>query len=136
MQPLVVGSLGAAQSLVGKMKTLIIGASTKPERYSYQAIERLVEKQHEVTALGLKSGQVQDVFIHTEKKVWQAIDTVSLYVGPAHQHAYIEYVLSLNPRRVLFNPGTENPAFEERLKKAGILAERACTLVLLATNQY
>lgn len=118
------------------MKTLVIGASTKSERYSYQAIERLEEKQHDVIALGLKPGKVHDVSIETEKKDWKAVDTVSLYVGPAHQHAYIEYVLSLNPRRVLFNPGTENPAFEDRLKKAGILAERACTLVLLATNQY
>ena len=61
---------------------------------------------------------------------------MTLYVGPAHQDHYIDYVVGLNPRRVLFNPGTENPVFEKRLIAEGILAERACTLVLLSTNQY
>ena len=73
--------------------------------------------------------------IHTAKEA-RSIDTVSLYVGPAHQDNYIDYVIRLNPRRVLFNPGTENPAFESRLKAEGISAERACTLVLFSTNQY
>lgn len=118
------------------MKTLVIGASSKPERYSYQAIERLVAKQHNVIALGVKRGEVNGILIHTDKKDWEGVDTVSLYVGPVHQENYIDYVLRLNPRRVLFNPGTENPAFEARLNQAGIQAERACTLVLLSTNQY
>ena len=118
------------------MKTLVIGASTKPERYSYQAIERLKAKHHPVVALGLKAGEIHGEIIHTTKENWPDIDTVSLYVGPAHHDNYIDYVLGLNPRRVLFNPGTENPDFENRLKAEGILAERACTLVLLSTNQY
>jgi predicted CoA-binding protein len=118
------------------MKTLVIGASTKPERYSYQAIERLKAKNYPVVALGLKAGDVLGETIHTAKEAWADIDTVSLYVGPAHQDNYIDYVIGLNPRRVLFNPGTENPAFESRLKAEGISAERACTLVLLSTNQY
>lgn len=118
------------------MKTLVIGASTKPERYSYQAIGRLKAKDYPVVALGLKAGEIHGKTIHITKEIWTDIDTVSLYVGPAHQDNYIDYIIGLNPRRVLFNPGTENPAFESRLKAEGILAERACTLVLLSTNQY
>lgn len=118
------------------MKTLVIGASTKPERYAYKAIERLKAKGHSVIALGLRAGEVHGETIHTEKENWPAIDTVTLYVGPARQEHYIDYVCGLKPRRVLFNPGTENPDFENRLKAEGILAERACTLVLLSTNQY
>ena len=118
------------------MKTLVIGASTNPERYSYKAIERLKAKQHNVIALGLKAGEVHGETIHTQQQSWSEIDTVTLYVGPAHQDHYIDYVVGLNPRRVLFNPGTENPVFEKRLIAEGILTERACTLVLLSTNQY
>ena len=118
------------------MKTLVIGASAKPERYSYQAVKRLKAKDYPVVALGLKAGEIHGETIHTTKKIWTDIDTVSLYVGPAYQDNYIDYVIGLNPRRVLFNPGTENPAFESRLKAEVILAERACTLVLLSTNQY
>ena len=118
------------------MKTLVIGASTKPERYAYKAIERLKAKGHSVIALGLRAGEVHGETIHTEKENWPAIDTVTLYVGPARQEHYIDYVCGLKPRRVLFNPGTENPDFENRLTAEGILAERACTLVLLSTNQY
>lgn len=118
------------------MKTLVIGASTNPERYAYQAIERLKAKDHPVIALGIKAGEVHGETIHTEKENWSAIDTVTLYVGPARQEHYIDYVCGLKPRRVLFNPGTENPVFEKRLAAEGILVERACTLVLLSTNQY
>lgn len=118
------------------MKTLVIGASTKPERYSYQAIERLKAKGYPILAMGLKEGEIHGEIIHTTKEDWPDIDTVSLYVGPAHQSNFIDYVVGLNPRRVIFNPGTENPDFENRLKAEGIFAERACTLVLLSTNQY
>lgn len=118
------------------MKTLVIGASNKPERYAYKAIERLKAKGHTVIALGLKAGEIHGETIHTEKENWSAIDTVTLYVGPAHQENYIDYVCGLKPRRVLFNPRTENPVFEKRLAEEGILVERACTLVLLSTNQY
>jgi len=118
------------------MKTLVIGASTKPERYSYQAIERLKANGYPALAMGLKAGEIHGEIIHTTKEDWPDIDTVSLYVGPAHQANYIDYVVGLNPRRVIFNPGTENPDFENRLKAEGIFAERACTLVLLSTNQY
>ena len=93
------------------MKTLVIGASTNPERYSYQAIERLKAKDYPVVALGLKAGEIHGETIHTTKEIWTDIDTVSLYVGPARQDNYIDYVIGLNPRRVLFNPWDRKPCF-------------------------
>lgn len=118
------------------MKTLILGASSNPERYSYQAVERLIFHGHSIIALGNRSGEILGNQLHTEKIKWSEIDTISLYLSPQRQEEYYDYVLSLKPRRVLFNPGTENPAFEKKLVAQGIGVERACTLVLLATNQY
>ena len=118
------------------MKTLVLGASPKPNRYSYQAVERLISANHSVIALGFQSGKIFDKDIFTVKKQWKDIDTISLYLNPRRQEEYYDYILSLTPRRVLFNPGTENPNFESILEEQGIKAERACTLVLLATNQY
>ena len=118
------------------MKTLVIGASLNPERYAYKAVSQLLAKQHEVVALGVKAGILFGQTIHTEKTIFENIDTVSLYVGPSRQQEYFDYLVALKPRRVLFNPGTENPEFESLLTENGIEAERACTLVLLSTNQY
>jgi predicted CoA-binding protein len=117
-------------------RTLVIGASEKPERYSNKAIRRLRENGHEVIALGSRPGQVEDVVFETEKKKFDGLDTVTLYVGPQNQNDLIDYVISLKPNRVIFNPGTENPEFEKKLKKEGIRPEEACTLVLLATGQF
>jgi hypothetical protein len=117
-------------------RTLIIGASEKPERYSNKAIRKLRSHGHEVIALAPRPGQVEDVIFETEKKEFPDIDTVSLYVGPQNQSGFIDYIIDLNPRRVIFNPGTENSEFEVKLQKAGILYEEACTLVLLGTGQY
>jgi predicted CoA-binding protein len=118
------------------MKTLVIGASTNKERYSYKAIHSLVDKCHQVVAIGAKKGMAFDIPIETEKLDFQAIDTVTLYLNPKAQEAYYDYVLSLKPRRVIFNPGTENPAFYKLLAAHDIQYEVACTLVLLATHQY
>lgn len=117
-------------------RTLIIGASEKPERYSNKAIRKLRAHGHEVIALAPRPGRVEDVIFETEKKEFPDIDTVSLYVGPRNQSGFIDYIIGLNPRRVIFNPGTENSEFEVKLQKAGILPEEACTLVLLGTGQY
>jgi len=117
-------------------KTAVIGASTNPERYSYKAIQALVERGHETIALGLREGFVAGVSIHRNPQNAAHIDTVSLYVGPANQADWLQTILSLAPRRVIFNPGTENPELEELLLSKGIIIEHACTLVLLATNQY
>lgn len=117
-------------------KTLVIGASEKPERYSYKAIKRLVEHGHNVKALSLRPGQVDNVDFDVENIAYTGIDTVTMYVGPKNQNPYFDYIESLKPRRVIFNPGTENPEFYKRLKNEDIEVLEACTLVLLATDQY
>jgi hypothetical protein len=116
--------------------TLVIGASENPERYSNKAIRALISHGHEVAALGLKKGSVEGVAFHTEKIQFENIDTVTLYVGSQNQPEYYSYIIGLKPRRVIFNPGTENPEFIARLQADGIYPEIACTLVLLATGQY
>ena len=118
------------------MKTLVIGASTNKERYSYKAIHSLVDKSHQVVAIGAKKGMAFDIPIETEKIDFHGVDTVTLYLNPKAQQEYYDYILSLKPRRVIFNPGTENPEFYSILDTNGIQYEVACTLVLLATNQY
>lgn len=117
-------------------RTLVIGASEKPERYSFKAIRALRSHGHDVVALAPRPGKVEDVDFETEAKTFEGIDTVTLYVGPQNQQQYMEYVVKLKPRRVIFNPGTENDAFAEKLDEAGIRPETACTLVLLSTGQY
>ena len=116
--------------------TLVIGASLKPERYSYIAIKRLRSYNHEVKAFGLKKGKIEDVSIDTELMPYKAIDTVSLYLNPERQKPYYDYIIGLNPKRVLFNPGTENSEFYNILEQNNIEFEEACTLVLLGTGQY
>ncbi len=117
-------------------KTLVIGASENPERYSAKAISALVSHDHEVVAIGLREGEVAGVKFNSEKKEFENIDTVTLYIGPKHQPEYYEYIIGLKPERVIFNPGTENQEFIDKLKSKGIFPEIACTLVLLATGQY
>jgi len=117
-------------------KTLVIGASENHERYSAKAIKALVSYNHEVVAIGLREGEVAGVPFNSEKKEFDNVDTVTLYVGPKNQPDYYEYIVRLKPQRVIFNPGTENPEFIEQLKAADIYPEIACTLVLLATGQY
>jgi len=117
-------------------KTLIIGASNNPERYSYKAAERLLEHGHEIELIGRQPDIVFDQKIDTEKIEFEDIDTVTLYVSDTFQKEYYDYIIALNPRRVIFNPGTENPEFEELLIQNNIKIEEACTLVLLGTGQY
>lgn len=118
------------------MKTLVIGASTNPERYSFKAINMLREYNNEVVAYGLRQGKVNDIEIDTALQVYQNIDTVTLYVNPQRQVELYDYIIGLNPRRVIFNPGTENEEFENLLSQQNIISEVACTLVLLRTNQF
>ena len=119
-----------------KKKTLVLGASLNPARYSNLAIKRLVAKSQPVVAVGLKPGEVAGVKIESEPKNFEDIHSVTLYLNPRRQVEYYEYILSLHPERVIFNPGTENPAFFEILQKNAIEIEVACTLVMLSTNQY
>lgn len=100
------------------------------------AIRRLVQKGYDVVAIGKKSGWVEGVLIQTELQKHKNITTVSLYLNPKNQISYYDYIISLNPQRVIFNPGTENEDFIEKLATHGIQTEIACTLVLLSLNQY
>jgi uncharacterized protein len=117
-------------------KTLVIGASTNPERYAYKAIKALRKAKHDVVAIGNKSGHVDDVLFETEQIKFDNIDTVTLYINANIQADYEDYIMDLKPKRVIFNPGTENVGFAEKLTKNGIQAEEACTLVLLSIDQY
>ncbi len=119
-----------------KKNTLIIGASDNPARYAYLAAKSLIQHQHPVFLLGKKSGQIENLPIHTDLLDLENIDTVTLYLNPTNQVDYIEYVIALAPKRVIFNPGTENPDFEKKLSENNIEAIEACTLVMLSTNQY
>lgn len=117
-------------------KTLVIGASINPERYSNKAILRLKAHGHPVIAYAKRDGKVEGVAFETMWNPNWEVDTVTMYVGPAHQEELMDKIIALGPKRVIFNPGTENPEFFKRLKVAKIPFEEACTLVLLSTNQY
>ncbi len=119
-----------------KNVTLVIGASLNKDRYSNIAIKKLRESKLLVYALGLREGKVLDVKIDTERINYKNIDTVTLYLNPKRQEEYYNYIINLKPRRVIFNPGTENLKFVELLQENNIESEIACTLVLLSTNQY
>lgn len=118
------------------MKTLIIGASDKPERYANKALHLLLSKAHSVEAIGRKEMQISGIDVHKNKIPFDDVHTVTLYLSAKFQPEYYDYIIELNPERVIFNPGTENPELAEKLKENGIAYENACTLVMLHTNQY
>ena len=117
-------------------KTLVVGASLNPRRYSNIAIRRLVDNNIETTAFGIRGGTVSGVQVKDNWSDFQNIETVTLYLNPKNQKEYYKNILDLNPKRVIFNPGTENPEFYQILQNKGVEVEVACTLVLLATGQY
>jgi hypothetical protein len=117
-------------------KTLVIGASLNPERYSNLAVKKLTAHHHTVVALGKRKGNIGDINIETEKKAFENIDTVTLYLNPLHQQEYYDYILSLHPKRIIFNPGTENEELAVLASENNIDVQEACTLVLLSTGQY
>ena len=117
-------------------KTLVLGASEKPERYSNMAIQTLLEKGHPVVAIGHKQGSVCGVPIETSQNTYEGVDTVTMYLGAANQQPYYEYILSLHPKRIIFNPGAENDELAQLAESNGIDVWEACTLVMLRTGQY
>lgn len=119
-----------------KKKTLVLGASDNPSRYSYLAIQRLKNHGHPVVAIGRKKTAVNDVTIDTEKKEMNDIDTVTLYLNPMNQKQYYDYILSLKPKRIIFNPGAENDELADLALKNNIQPIEACTLVMLSTGKY
>lgn len=117
-------------------KTLVLGASSNPSRYSYIAINQLRNKGHDVVAIGRHAGKVNDVEISSEKKQIDNLDTVTLYLNPSHQKEYYQYIFSQHPQRIIFNPGAENAELAALAKEKNINTIEACTLVLLSTGQY
>jgi predicted CoA-binding protein len=117
-------------------KTLVLGASDNPSRYSFMAIQRLRAHGHPVKAVGRKHSIVADVPIETENLLFEGIDTITMYLSPANQEQYYDYILSLSPRRIIFNPGADNPELKKLARQRGIETMDACTLVMLSTQQY
>lgn len=117
-------------------KTLVLGASDNPARYSYLALQRLNALGHSVVAIGKRKTMAGNIPIDTKKKFWKDIDTITLYLNPSNQKEYYDYILSLKPKRIIFNPGAENDELAGLAKSNNIEPVEACTLVLLSTNQY
>ena len=119
-----------------KKKTVILGASDNPSRYSYLALNRLKNHGHPIIAIGRKEGSVNGVSIQKGQPQEKGVDTVTLYLNPDHQKMYYDYIVSLNPKRIIFNPGTENDELASLAESKGIKTLEACTLVMLSTGQY
>lgn len=118
-------------------KTLVIGVSARHERFANLAVRNLIAHGHSVEAIGLQKGHCCGIEIKTGKPEIKDVDTVTLYVGPKNQDMYIDYILNeIKPRRIIFNPGTENIEFEQKASEHGIEVEEACTLVLLSRRAY
>jgi predicted CoA-binding protein len=119
-----------------KKKTVVLGASSNPARYSYLAVQRLRAHNHPVVAIGRRVGQVADVDISKEYQLENDVDTITLYLNPKNQVEYYNYILSLHPKRIIFNPGTENDELIRKAKENNIKPVIGCTLVMLSTGQY
>ena len=117
-------------------KTLVLGASANPSRYSYLAMNRLKAHRHPIVAVGRRETEVDGISISKSPVMENDVDTVTLYLNPTHQQEYYDYILNLKPKRIIFNPGTENPELMKLAKEKGIEPVVACTLVMLATGQY
>lgn len=113
-----------------------MGASTNPERYAFKAAHSLLEHGHEIELVGQKEGEIVGNKIKTDYPNFNNIDTVTMYIGPRNQPNLYDYILKQKPRRIIFNPGAENPEFKQLAQSQGIETEDACTLVLLATGQF
>lgn len=121
---------------VDSKKTVVIGASENPSRYAFRAVQQLKRCGHEAIPIGIKSGIIADIEIQTGFPEIEEVHTVSLYIRPAIQQQYEDYIIKLKPKRIIFNPGTENPAFIKRVRAEDIVAEIGCTLVMLSINDY
>ncbi len=117
-------------------KTVVLGASANPARYSYLAVKKLTAHQHPVVAIGKRKATVDGVAIETDHMPVDNVDTVTLYLNPQNQVPYYDYILNLRPSRIIFNPGTENEELMRMAKENNIQPVVACTLVMLSTGQY
>lgn len=119
-----------------KLKTLVLGASPNPGRYAFLALTRLVAQGHPVLALGKQAGTVAGVSIRRDFPEDRDIHTMTMYLNAGHQEEYHDRILAARPRRIIFNPGSENPRLREAALASGIDVQEACTLVLLSTGAY
>ena len=119
-----------------KKPTLVIGASPKPERYSNMAVRKLLKHNHPVFALGGRDDEAEGVKIETGFPDFEGVHTVTMYMNAQRQKQYYDYILGLKPKRIIFNPGAENPEFMRMAEEHGIEVIPACTLVMLSTNQF
>lgn len=117
-------------------KTLVLGATPDASRYAYLAANRLVKNGHNIINVGIKTGQVAGVEIEKPQAIHNDVNTVTLYIGTRNQPPLYQYILDTNPKRIIFNPGTENPELEQMAAEKGIETIEACTLVMLSTGQY
>lgn len=122
--------------MVTYKKTLVMGASSNPSRYSHLAVKRLTANTHPVIAFGKAAGQIGETIIETTLKEWKDVDTVTLYLNDEHQKQYHSFILSLHPKRIIFNPGAENDELSKIAKANKIEVLEACTLVMLSTGMY
>lgn len=121
---------------MNEKNTLVLGASLNPNRYSHSAVQKLNACKHKVYAIGNRPGKIDDIEIFTERKTIENIHTVTLYINAENQKSYYDYILSLQPKRIIFNPGTENRELAELARKNGVNPMNACTLVMLSTGQF
>ncbi len=119
-------------------KTVVIGASNNPTRYAYIASNMLTDYGHEIVPVGIKKGEVagKDILDMRQHPKVDAVDTVTLYLGPQNQPEWYDYILGLNPQRIIFNPGTENTELEKKANEKGIETVYGCTLVMLRAGTY
>ena len=117
-------------------KTVVLGATPNPSRYAYLATNRLKEYNQPVVPVGIRQGEIGGTEILQGTPPIEEVDTVTLYLGAPRQKQYYEYILSLEPKRIIFNPGTENPELVQLAKEQGIESVRGCTLVMLAVGDY
>jgi len=118
------------------MHTLVLGASPNPDRASNKAVKMLVEREYQVTAIGVRDGEISGILIQKGMPDISDIHTVTLYLNPQRQEAFYDYILGLKPQRIIFNPGTENTVFVNLAKKNDIEAVIACSLVMLTLGNY
>jgi len=115
---------------------MVLGASPNPDRFSYKAVRKLARDNHEVIAIGKRTGMIGEIPVITTQPEISGVHTVTMYLAPYHQGEIFDYVLSLRPKRVIFNPGTESPEFDEFLESYNIEVVHDCTLVMLAGNRF
>ena len=117
-------------------KTVVLGASPNPIRFSHKAVKSLLRHDQDVVAVGFREGLIVEEKILVGKPLIEDIHTVSIYIGSSRQSDYYDYIISLKPKRVIFNPGTVNPEFMARLSREGIEPVAECMLVMLNEEDY